>query len=163
MIGGAAVGWPLGVQAQQRDRLRRLGVLMGSENNPISQTLTAAFLQGLGALNWHEGGNLRIDWRWAGGDLGLFERHATELVGLDPDVLVANGSKGRRGAAAKNQHDPDHLRDWRVAGVRDHPPRRHDIRGSGRSAAQEYRPSGWKVWPEPPGMPGRDGSLRSPS
>ena len=66
---------------------------MGSENNPISQTLTAAFLQGLGALNWHEGGNLRIDWRWAGGDLGLFERYATKLVGLDPDVLVANGSK----------------------------------------------------------------------
>ncbi len=47
IIGGTAVGWPFTVQAQERDRLRRLGVLMGSENNPISQTLTAAFLQGL--------------------------------------------------------------------------------------------------------------------
>src|ERR1700730_6709389 len=93
MIGGAAAGWPLAVQAQQRDRLRRLGVLMARANNPISQTLTAAFLQGLGALNWHEGGDLRIDWRWAGGDLALFERYAGELVALDPDVLVANGSK----------------------------------------------------------------------
>jgi len=81
------------MQAQQRDGLRRLGVLMGRANNPISQTLTAAFLQGLGALNWHEGGNLRIDWRWAGGDPSLFERYAGELVALDPDVLVANGSK----------------------------------------------------------------------
>jgi len=93
MIGGAAAGWPLAVQAQQRDGLRRLGVLMGRANNPTSQTLTAALLQGLGALNWHEGGNLRIDWRWAGGDLALFERYAGELVALDPDVLVANGSK----------------------------------------------------------------------
>jgi putative ABC transport system substrate-binding protein len=48
--------------------------------------------QGLAALNWHEGGNLRIDWRWAGTDPALIERYVAELVALGPEVLVANGS-----------------------------------------------------------------------
>jgi putative ABC transport system substrate-binding protein len=47
-------------------------------------------VQGLGALNWHEGGNLRIDWRWAGGK--LYERYAAELIALNPEVLVVWGS-----------------------------------------------------------------------
>jgi putative ABC transport system substrate-binding protein len=49
-------------------------------------------VQGLGALNWHEGGNLHIDWRWSGGDPALFERYAAELVALGPEVLFAVGS-----------------------------------------------------------------------
>ena len=49
-------------------------------------------MQGLGALNWHDGGNLHIDWRWAGGDPVLYERYAAELIALDPEVLVAWGS-----------------------------------------------------------------------
>jgi putative tryptophan/tyrosine transport system substrate-binding protein len=52
----------------------------------------AALVQGLGALNWREGGNLRIDWRWAGGNPALYERYATELIALDLEVLVAWGS-----------------------------------------------------------------------
>jgi putative ABC transport system substrate-binding protein len=51
-----------------------------------------ALVQGLSALNWHEGSNLRIDWRWAGGDTTLYERYAAELVSLHPDVLLAQGS-----------------------------------------------------------------------
>ncbi|HZK91519.1 MAG TPA: ABC transporter substrate-binding protein [Stellaceae bacterium] len=56
------------------------------------QARAAAFVQELGALNWHAGGNLHIDWRWAGGDPALFERYAAELVALGPDVILATAS-----------------------------------------------------------------------
>jgi len=66
---------PLIAQAQQRDGMRSLGVLMGAPaTNPTGQTFAAALVQGLAELNWKEGTNLRIDWRWAGGDPALFER-----------------------------------------------------------------------------------------
>jgi putative ABC transport system substrate-binding protein len=88
--GAAAVGLPLAAQAQPRDGMRHLGVLMGSlASDPEGQTRAAALVQGLGALNRKEGSNLHIDWRWAGGDLALFERYAAELVALGPEVLVA--------------------------------------------------------------------------
>ena len=79
-------------EAQPRDGMRRLGVLMGGPNDPLGQMRAAALVQGLGALDWHDGGNLRIDWRWAGGDPALYERYATELIALNPEVLVAWGS-----------------------------------------------------------------------
>ena len=84
---------PLIAQAQQRDGMRRLGVLMGTlANDPVAQPRAAVLVQGLSALDWHEGGNLRIDWRWAGGDPALFERDAAELVALGPEVLLAGAS-----------------------------------------------------------------------
>jgi putative tryptophan/tyrosine transport system substrate-binding protein len=80
-------------QAPSRDGPRRLGVLMGNlADDPVGQTYTASLTQGLHALDWQEGGNLRIDWRWAGGDPTLFDRYATELVELGPDVLLAQAS-----------------------------------------------------------------------
>jgi putative ABC transport system substrate-binding protein len=89
----AAMPGPLFAQAQPRDRMRRLGVLMGqAASDPEAQGRAAALAQGLGALNWHEGGNLRIDWRWAGSDPSLFERYAAELVALGPEVLLAHTS-----------------------------------------------------------------------
>jgi putative ABC transport system substrate-binding protein len=90
LLGGAAA-WPLAARAQQPRQLRRLGVLIGV-SGPDGQARAAALVQGLDALNWHEGGNLRIDWRWAGGDVALYERYAAELVSLGPDVLLAQGS-----------------------------------------------------------------------
>jgi putative ABC transport system substrate-binding protein len=92
LAAGAAVGWPLAAQAQPRDGMRRLGVLTGFANDPRGQARTAALVQGLGALDWKEGSNLRIDWRWTGGDPALFERYAAELVALGPDVLVVQSS-----------------------------------------------------------------------
>jgi putative tryptophan/tyrosine transport system substrate-binding protein len=92
LIGGAAA-WPIAARAQSGDGMRRLGVLMLSlASDPEGQANAAALVQGLGALNWHEGGNLRIDWRWVGGDPALFERYAAELVALGPEVLFAVGS-----------------------------------------------------------------------
>jgi putative ABC transport system substrate-binding protein len=93
-FGGATIAWPLGARAQQRDGKRRLGALMGGvlANDSEGQAWATALIQGLDALGWREGNNLQIDWRWAGGDLALFERHAAELVALAPDVIVCSAS-----------------------------------------------------------------------
>jgi putative ABC transport system substrate-binding protein len=93
-LGGVAAGWPLAARAQPQERMRRLGVLMGNrQSDPVGQAFAAALGQGLGALGWHEGRNLRIDWRWgAGDDPALFERYAKELVALAPDALFAQAS-----------------------------------------------------------------------
>ncbi len=80
-------------QTPLRDGPRRLGVLMGNlADDPVGQSYTASLMQGLRALDWREGANLRIDWRWAGGDPALFDRYATELVELGSDVLLAQSS-----------------------------------------------------------------------
>jgi ABC-type uncharacterized transport system substrate-binding protein len=89
LLGGAVAAWPLAARAQQPGQLRRLGVLIGV-SGPDGQARAAAFVQGLRVLNWHEGSNLRIDWRWAGGDTTLYERYAAELVSLH--LLLAQGS-----------------------------------------------------------------------
>jgi putative ABC transport system substrate-binding protein len=67
---------------------------MGGSNDPLGQGRAAALVQGLGEFNWHDGGNLRIDWRWAGGNPALYESYAAELIALDPEVLVVWGSPG---------------------------------------------------------------------
>jgi putative ABC transport system substrate-binding protein len=93
LLGGAAAAWPLAARAQQPERMRRIGVLMGYRaNDSLGQTFAAVLVQGLGALDWREGSNLRIDWRSSGGDDKLYERYAVELVADGPDVLVAQSS-----------------------------------------------------------------------
>src|SRR5260370_23598217 len=73
--------------------MRRMGVLVALlENDPMGQTRAKAVVEALGARNRKEGDNIRIDWRWTGGDPALFERYAAELVALGPEVLVAAGS-----------------------------------------------------------------------
>jgi putative tryptophan/tyrosine transport system substrate-binding protein len=91
LLGGAVAAWPLAARSQQSERIRRIGVLIGV-SGADGQARATALAQGLAALNWHEGRNLRIDWRWAGGDTTLYERYAAELVSLQPDVLLAQGS-----------------------------------------------------------------------
>jgi hypothetical protein len=76
--------------SQSRDGVRRLGVLLAER--PDNRIRATALLQGLAALGWREGGNLHIDWRFAGGDPALFERYAAELVALGPEVIVTGGT-----------------------------------------------------------------------
>jgi putative ABC transport system substrate-binding protein len=84
---------PLMAQTRAQDGARRLGVLMGnSANDPVALAYVAALTQGLRALDWREGANLHVDWRWTGGDPALFDRYAAELVSLAPDVLLAQSS-----------------------------------------------------------------------
>jgi putative tryptophan/tyrosine transport system substrate-binding protein len=92
-IAAALAPRPLMAQTPVGDRPRRLGVLLGNlADDPVGQSYAAALLQGLHALGWREGGNLRVDWRWTGGESGLFDRCAAELVALAPDVLLAQSS-----------------------------------------------------------------------
>src|SRR5262245_23031496 len=93
LLGGAAT-WPLGVHAQQGERVRRIGVLVsGAANNPDVQVWLAAFLQGLLELGWSEGRNLRIEYRLGAlGDVERTRKYAAELVALAPDVIFASGT-----------------------------------------------------------------------
>jgi len=98
-LGGVSLAWPLTARAQQRDAARHLGVLMGFvADDPEGQADAAAFVWGLGALNWKEGSNLRIDWRWGDSDPALLERYAAELVALGPDLVLAGSSSTAVGA-----------------------------------------------------------------
>jgi putative ABC transport system substrate-binding protein len=91
LLGGTVAAWPLGAGAQQGDRVRRIGVLMsGDENDPVRKTSVSAFIQALAGLGWTDGRNVRIDLRWAGGD--PMRALAHELVGLQPDIILAGGT-----------------------------------------------------------------------
>src|SRR5262245_56164296 len=89
LLGGAAA-WSLAARAQQPDRVRRMGVLMPyDENDPLWKTPLSAFTQALADLGWTDGGNVRINVRWAGGDTNQIQALAQEFVGLQPDIILA--------------------------------------------------------------------------
>jgi putative ABC transport system substrate-binding protein len=89
LVGGAAA-WPIAASGQQREPMRRIGVLMNlSVDDPEGLSRLAAFHQGLQEGGWMVGRNLRIDYRWGAGDPELFRRYAMELVALMPDVILA--------------------------------------------------------------------------
>jgi putative tryptophan/tyrosine transport system substrate-binding protein len=90
LLGGAAAAWPVAARAQERERVRRIGVLMsGSADDPVSLAHISAFAQGLQERGWSVGGNVRIDYRWGAGDVDRFRKYAAELVALAPDVILA--------------------------------------------------------------------------
>jgi putative ABC transport system substrate-binding protein len=73
--------------------VRRIGVLIPfDENDPAAKTYVSAFTQALADLGWIDGRNVRIDFRWAGGDLNRIRPLAQELVGLQPDIIVAGST-----------------------------------------------------------------------
>jgi putative ABC transport system substrate-binding protein len=93
-LGGTAAVWPLAARAQQGDRMRRIGVLMGfAESDPVAQARFAAFREGLQNLGWAEGRNIRVDTRWATpGDVESMQRCAKELVALQPELVLSSNS-----------------------------------------------------------------------
>jgi hypothetical protein len=81
VLGGAT--WSLVARAQQAQRMRRIGVLLGqAADDPESMARNAAFLQGLQEMGWSVGRNVQIDYRWGAGDAGRIRKFATELVAL---------------------------------------------------------------------------------
>src|SRR5258708_5015099 len=89
---GAAAAWPLAGWAQQGDQMRRVGVLIGiAANDPDAQTRLAAFVQNLQQLGWTDGRNVRIDYRWGGGDADRVRKYAAALLALRPDLVFASG------------------------------------------------------------------------
>src|SRR5262245_20246095 len=92
LLCGATVAWPLAAQAQQDERIRRVGILLPATADDLDfQAWVAAFLQGLGQSGWIVGRNMRIDTRWATADAAAIRRHAAELAALAPDVILAHG------------------------------------------------------------------------
>jgi putative ABC transport system substrate-binding protein len=90
-VGGLSLAWPSAAPAQQRERLRQIGVLMGyAETDADTRANLAALREGLQELDWAEGRNVRINIRWPiPADLGSMQRSAKELVELQPDLLLS--------------------------------------------------------------------------
>ena len=92
LLGGAGA-WPVAARAQQRERARRIGVLMPlAADDPESQARTTAFVQELAQLGWIAGRNVQIDNRWSAGDSERTRRYVAELVALAPDVIVTSST-----------------------------------------------------------------------
>ena len=93
LVGGSAVAWPLVARAQQPERIRRIGVLMGyAESDRQGQANVAAFRMGLQKLGWTEGRNVAIEYRWAAAEADLVQRFAKELVALQPDLILTQNT-----------------------------------------------------------------------
>jgi putative ABC transport system substrate-binding protein len=90
LLGGAA-SWPLAARAQQGNRVRRIG-MSGDENDPVWKNRLSALTKALADLGWTDGRNVRMDLRWDGGDINRMPALARELVGLQPDIIVTNGT-----------------------------------------------------------------------
>ena len=85
-----ATAWPLAARAQQGERVRRIGVLLpGDENDPEQTTSLSAFTQAVASLGWIDGRSVRMDLRWGRFDSNRIRAGAQELVGLQPDIILA--------------------------------------------------------------------------
>jgi putative ABC transport system substrate-binding protein len=93
LIAGAAMSWPVAVRAQQTERVRRVGVLMGlSASDAGAQAELATFRRRLAALGWVEGRNIHLEFRWPGADIALARAFAKELVASNPDLLMSRST-----------------------------------------------------------------------
>ena len=90
LIGGAALAGSFAAHGQSQERVRRIGVLIPlSESDAEAQNEIRAFRDGLRRLGWIANRNVKFDIRWAAGDVGLIQSYAKELVGLQPDAILA--------------------------------------------------------------------------
>jgi putative tryptophan/tyrosine transport system substrate-binding protein len=93
LIGGAAAVWPIAAGAQQPDRVRRIGVLMGyADNDTEAESWVTGLVEALKKLGWIEGSNVQIDYRWASGNVERLRSYAGELLGLKPDLILAGST-----------------------------------------------------------------------
>jgi putative ABC transport system substrate-binding protein len=93
LLGGTVIAWPVAARAQQRERMRRIGVLMNMpSDDPEGMARLAAFLQALQELGWTVGRNVRIDYRWGPPDADRLRKDAAELLTLAPDVILSSAT-----------------------------------------------------------------------
>jgi len=94
LLGGAVAAWPLAAQAQQSERMRRIGLLTASfaADDPEMRARIAGFVRALRKLDWSEGNNVQFDYRTGAGNANDIRKYAAELVAL-ADVILANGSQ----------------------------------------------------------------------
>src|SRR5262249_61259185 len=89
LLGGATAAWPLAASAQQRERMRRIGVLIPlTADDPESQRRGTAFVQGLQELGWTDRRNVRLDIRWTAGGAARMRRKPAELVPAAPGGIL---------------------------------------------------------------------------
>ena len=93
LIGGAATLSPLAARAQPRERIKRIGALMGiAENDPEARAWVSAFQRGLAELGWIEGHNVQMEFRWPAGDTAVMLVQAADLVAHQPDVILSHAT-----------------------------------------------------------------------
>jgi putative ABC transport system substrate-binding protein len=88
LVGGSVAAWPLAARAQQAERMRRIGVLMGIAEDAEGHSRLAAFRQALRALGWSEGGNIEFNYRWGGGNPEQNRGLADELLEWRPEAIL---------------------------------------------------------------------------
>jgi putative ABC transport system substrate-binding protein len=104
---GTVAAWPVVADAQQPDRMRRVGYLTAAtESNPDAQAWSAAFRLELSRLGWIDGRNVRIDYRWAAGTGDQLGIYAAQLVSLKPDVILAAGDAPAKAVQRENPDIP---------------------------------------------------------
>jgi putative ABC transport system substrate-binding protein len=92
LLAGAAATWPVAVLAEQADRIRRIGVLMGTSDSRETRLWVAALQKGCENLGWIEGRNAHTEVRWADGDIAVMRTRASELAAWRPDVVVTQAT-----------------------------------------------------------------------
>jgi len=92
LLGVGVAAWPFAALAQQSDRMRRIGFLIGVADDTNSRAMYEAFRQELQQLGWIDGRNVRIDARFGAGDPVRIRKYAAELVAFSPDVILVTGS-----------------------------------------------------------------------
>jgi putative ABC transport system substrate-binding protein len=93
LLSGTAAAWPFLARAQQRERMRFIGVLSNfAADDPIALRRIAIFLQGMGELGWKIDRNMRIEYRWNASDAGRARKATGELVALAPEVILVNST-----------------------------------------------------------------------
>jgi putative ABC transport system substrate-binding protein len=107
LVGGATAAWPLSARAQQRDQMLRIGCLLSfSEGDLEGNADVVAFREELQKFGWIEGRNIRIEYRWTGGDPARAKNYAAELVALKSDVILANSTLSLRAARKETETIP---------------------------------------------------------
>jgi putative tryptophan/tyrosine transport system substrate-binding protein len=89
LVGGAAAAWPLGARAQQPERMRHVSVLMAYAESDAARSWTRVFSESLQELGWIIGRNIQLDFHWPGPSQDRLQADATEMMRLNPDVLLA--------------------------------------------------------------------------
>jgi ABC-type uncharacterized transport system substrate-binding protein len=106
LASGAAVSWPFTGNAQQPDRMRRIGVFIGLASNaedPVAREWLRPFGEAMQTAGWLEGKNIRLDYRFGGGDPAKIDASAGELVALAPEVIYAQGLPAARAVHQKTR------------------------------------------------------------
>jgi putative tryptophan/tyrosine transport system substrate-binding protein len=107
LLGGATVAWPVAARAQQPDRMRRIGMLVGlPEGDPEGEKWVQAFLRGMSQLGWRLGTNFQLDVRWVATDFDRTQAIAKELVQSQPDLIQVTSTPATAAIMRETQTIP---------------------------------------------------------